>query len=116
MEINETGIFNRQRYYDVLVEYAKETPQDILIRIEIAISSDEASEIHLLPTLWFRNTWGWGEIKEAPDAKPELRKVGDSKVAATHQTLGDFIYEWEQPGELLFVENQSNLPKLFNCP
>jgi hypothetical protein len=116
MEIHETGIFDGQRYFDVFVEYAKAEPEDILIRIEIANRGPEAAEIHLLPTLWFRNTWGWGKINEAPEEKPVLTKTGEAAVLAEHQTLGNFVFEWEQAGELLFTENQSNLPKLFNCP
>jgi hypothetical protein len=115
-EIHETGIFDGRRYFDVFVEYAKAEPEDILIRIEIANRADQPADVHLLPTLWFRNTWGWGEVAGKTKVKPGLRKTGDARVEATHETLGDFVFEWETPAEALFTENESNLARLYQCP
>src|SRR5271169_5479775 len=70
-ELLDTGIFAEDRYFDVLVEYAKAAPEDVLIRISVANRGPEAAAIHVLPTLWFRNTWSWGD---APH-KPSLRQV-----------------------------------------
>src|SRR6185503_14687236 len=88
-ELIDTGIFDDDRYFDVFVEYAKASPNDILIRITAANRGPEAAPLHLLPTLWFRNTWSWWS--EPP--KPELRQVspkrGGRVIAAAHAELGD---------------------------
>ncbi len=116
LEIHETGIFDRQRYFDVFVEYAKAGPEDILIRIEVFNRGADGADLHLLPTLWFRNTWSWGAVHGAPKTKPSLRKIDGCNVAATHETLGDYIFSWEPPATALFTENESNLQALFGCP
>src|SRR5436309_2321703 len=70
-ELVDTGVFNDNRYFDVFVEYAKASPEDILIRITVANRGPEAAELHLLPTIWFRNTWCWAN----DETKPSLRKA-----------------------------------------
>ena len=107
-ELLDTGIFEGDRYFDVFVEYAKNTPEDILIQINVCNRGPEAASIHVLPTLWFRNTWTWW-----PDApKPVLKKASGTKgarvVASANSELGDrFLYcEGEVP--LLFTENETN--------
>src|SRR5689334_2831354 len=77
-ELIDTGIFNEDRYFDVAVEYAKATPEDILIRIEVTDRGPEAAELQLLPTIWFRNTWSW----QTNIAKPSLRRIGDVRNAS----------------------------------
>ncbi len=114
-ELHQTGIFDGQEYFDVFVEYAKGAAEDILIRIEACNRCSKDAELHLLPTLWFRNTWSWGKINEAPEEKPNLRKESESRVLAVHQDLGEFVFEWDEPATILFTENNSNLPKLFGC-
>ena len=83
-ELINTGVFDENRYFDVFVEYAKASPDDILIQITVANRGPEAASLHVLPTLWFRNTWSWGD--GAP--RPELRQQGEV-VVASHPELGD---------------------------
>jgi hypothetical protein len=116
-ELLDTGIFDDNRYFDVFVEYAKAAPEDILMRITIHNRGPETAPLHVLPHLWFRNTWSW----EAHHSKPNLRAVrGGSAIAVQDEELG--IYEF-YPGttdggkalpELLFCENETNLKKVFN--
>src|SRR5580698_6585863 len=85
-ELLDTGIFDDDRYFDVFVEYAKCDPEDILIRISVHNRGPEAAQIHLLPTLWFRNTWSWD--KDEP--KPALRQGSEGAILASHPQLGNF--------------------------
>ena len=85
-ELLDTGIFNDDRYFDVFVEYAKESPEDVLIRITVHNRGPEAARLRVLPTLWFRNTWSFGD----DDRKPSLGEAGPSAVRATHHELGEY--------------------------
>lgn len=90
-ELIETGIFDEDRYFDVFAEYAKEAPEDILIRITLANRGPEPALLHLLPTLWFRNTWSWGSVyEEGQWPKPLLQRNGTDAIEAEHETLGRF--------------------------
>src|SRR5215469_3605919 len=114
-ELIDTGIFDDDRYFDVFVEYAKDAPEDILIEITVANRGLEAAEIHLLPTLWFRNTWSWTETNGA--SKPSISRMdgvgGGSIVTTTHPQQGQkFLYFQDDP-ELLFTENETNNQRLF---
>ena len=111
-ELIDTGVFDNDRYFDVFVEYAKADPEDLLIRITVHNRGAEAAELHLLPTLWFRNTWSW----EKDAAKPWLRQVGETSVRASHSQLGDWTLDCEGKPELLFTENESNISKLWGQP
>ena len=117
-ELLDTGVFNEDRYFDVFVEYAKAGPEDILVRITAANRGPDASEIHLLPTLWFRNDWSaWiAESNRSPE-KPILKQIkappGASAVAAAHPLLGEFILSCEGDVPLLFTENETNHERLF---
>ena len=111
-ELLDTGIFNDDRYFDVFVEYAKEGPEDILIRITVHNRGPEAARLRVLPTLWFRNTWSWGE----DDRKPALRAVGPGAIQASHQELGEYWLHCEGAPELLFTENESNAQRLWGQP
>jgi hypothetical protein len=111
-ELLDTGIFDTDRYFDVFVEYAKADPEDILIRITVHNRGPEKAELHLLPTLWFRNTWSWDELT----SKPNLRKVNDSTVVASHPQLGDRTLSCEGRPEFLFTENESNVQRLWGRP
>jgi hypothetical protein len=89
-ELIDTGIFDGDRYFDVSVEYAKASPTDILIQIKITNRSDQPQKLHLLPSLWFRNTWAWGDNSNKPLLK-QLNKEGIvSIVEAQHPTLGNY--------------------------
>jgi Mannosylglycerate hydrolase MGH1-like glycoside hydrolase domain len=108
-ELLDTGVFDADRYFDVFVEYAKADPEDLLIRVSVHNRGPETAELHLLPTLWFRNTWSWE--KEA--SKPTLRQVADGTVLASHGRLGDRTFQCEGNPELLFTENESNASRLW---
>ncbi|MDH5284331.1 MAG: glucosidase, partial [Gemmatimonadota bacterium] len=117
-ELLDTGVFKDDRYFDVFVEYAKAGPEDILVKITAHNRGPDAAELHLLPTLWFRNDWAaWiSESNRSPE-KPNLRKVpapaGASAVAATHPLLGKCILTCEGDVPLLFTENETNNERLF---
>jgi hypothetical protein len=117
-ELIDTGIFDQNRYFDVVVEYAKAGPNDLLIRITASNRGPESAQLHLLPTLWFRNTWSWGRDMETGTGKPHLQHSGDGAILAEHETLGRF-HLVAGPGPdgrtppLLFTENESNVSRLF---
>jgi hypothetical protein len=120
-ELLDTGIFEGDRYFDVFVEYAKEDPEDILIRITACNRGPEAAPIHLLPTLWFRNTWSW----EGGGTKPEMRlfERGKGRGVLAHHTdplfqesLEDYYLYCEGNVPLLFTENETNTALLFGTP
>src|SRR5213594_3693352 len=89
-ELVDTGIFDDGRYFDVTAEYAKAAPEDILIRLTIANRGAEAASLHVLPTLWFRNTWSWGRTGEGYWPKPRLARAGDGAIVAEHASLGRY--------------------------
>jgi len=112
-ELLDSGVFDENRYFDVFVEYGKYSAEDILIKIEVVNRGPQKAALHLLPTLWFRNTWSW-----APDAaKPSLALInaaeGIGVVEASHFQLGRRWLYCEHPAEVLFVENETNSEKLF---
>jgi hypothetical protein len=114
-ELLDTDIFNEDRYFDVFVEYAKATPTDILIQISLCNRGPEAAEAHVLPTLWFRNTWTWW-----PDQpKPSLRqKPGEDTVTieTSHAELGGFLLHCDGNPRLLFTENDTDNERIFGTP
>lgn len=117
-ELLDTGVFNDNRYFDVFVEFAKAGPEDILVKITAANRGPEAAELHLLPTLWFRNDWAsWIAESNRAAGKPILKQIkaaaGASAVAATHSLLGEFILSCEDEVPLLFTDNTTNNERLF---
>ncbi len=120
-ELADTGVFDGGRYFDVEVEYAKASPDDVLVRITAANRGPEPAELHVLPQLWFRNTWSWGRTGEAYPPRPSLAAAGDARVIAEHTTLGRFRLD-VAPGpdgrapELLFTENDTDAGRLFGAP
>ena len=112
-ELLDTGVFNGDRYFDVFVEYAKELPEDLLIQISVSNRGPEAATLHVLPTLWFRNTWTWW----AGTPKPSLKQVSDERgvkvVAVSHADLGGRYLYCEGSTALLFTENETNNQRLF---
>jgi hypothetical protein len=117
-ELLDTGVFDDDRYFDVFVEYAKAGPEDILVKITAANRGPQAAQLHLLPTLWFRNNWAsWiAESNRVPD-KPNLKQIkagaGTRSVAAAHPLLGEFVLSCEGEVPLLFTENTTNNERLF---
>lgn len=109
-ELIDTGIFNNNKYYDVFVEYAKADTDDILISITAHNRGNEAADLHLLPTLWFRNTWAWGRHPY----KPSLWAEDENTIRVDHEKLAvQYLYQ-EGYGELLFCENETNYQRLYN--
>ena len=108
-ELLDTDAFEDNRYFDVFVEYAKESPKDILMCVTIHNRGPQQESIHVLPQLCFRNTWSWGN----DPAKPKLTAVGEGAVSATHSILGSYhFYAQDQP-EFLFCENETNARRLY---
>jgi hypothetical protein len=111
-ELVNTGVFDDDRYFDVFVEYAKAGPEDILIRIDAVNRGPNAAPLHLLPTVWFRNTWSWG----LDERRPRLRREDGAEVAAiklAHQYYGNRWLYGEGNPEMLFTENETNHQRLF---
>ena len=111
-ELLDTGIFAEDRYFDVVVEYAKVAPDDLLIRITAANHGPDPAPLHLLPTLWFRNTWSWGR----DERRPELRARDAGVVQAMHPELGAYWLACQGRPELLFTENATNIQRLWDVP
>ena len=108
-ELIDTNAFHEDRYFDVFVEYAKAAPENILIQITICNRGPEEALIHLLPQLWFRNTWSWGyDLK-----KPSLRVLSDTAVLAQHPVLGEYRLYAEGTPSFLFCDNETNVRRLF---
>jgi Glycosyl hydrolase family 63 C-terminal domain len=117
-ELLDTGVFNEDRYFDVFVEYAKDGPEDILVRITAANRGPDVAELRLLPTLWFRNDWSsWIAESNRAAEKPILKQIeaaaGTNAVAVTHPLLGKYIFSCEGDVPLLFTENETNHERLF---
>ena len=112
-ELLDTGVFAENRYFDIFVEYAKASPEEILIQVTIANRSSETHDLHLLPTLWFRNIWDWNPAIEKP-----LLKIADDRefsvIEAIHPTLGKRWLYCESGSELLFTNNETNHKRLFD--
>ena len=108
-ELIDTGIFNDNKYFDVFIEYAKADDKDILIKITVHNRGTEEAAIHVLPQIWFRNTWAWGY----DDYKPEMYRDDDGTIKINHRTLGDYYLFCEGKPEALFCENETNTGKLY---
>jgi mannosylglycerate hydrolase MGH1-like protein/glycosyl hydrolase family 63 len=115
-ELIDTGVFDQDRYFDVFVEYAKASPEDLLIQIKIFNRGPEAAELHVLPTLWFRNQWSWQVGME----KPSLRQLTGTKgwgiVRADDVKLGERYLYCEDNPPLLFTENETNTQRILGVP
>ena len=116
-ELLDTGAFNDDRYWITEVHYAKASPDDLLMAIQVTNAGPEAETIHVLPTAWFRNTWSWGD---ADEPRPSLRASGDRSVTIDHPFLGtlELIAATAPDGadpQLLFCENETNLARLYGA-
>jgi len=109
-EILDTGVFNDQKYFDVYTTYAKQSSEDIFIKIEIINRSSEDAAITILPTLWFYNKWQFNGVKQ----KPSLEYMDRTSVKATHEQLGDYYFYFQETDTVWFTENETNFEKLFN--
>lgn len=123
-ELEDTGAFHENRYFDVFVEYAKADVEDLLIVVRVINRGPDAAPLHILPQLWFRNTWTWGDGYEANWRKPQLARISRPDDAAfhsalaTHEELGQYVFSVEQSDALqgpalLFTENETNRAALY---
>lgn len=112
-ELLDTGIFEGNRYFDVTVTYAKETDEDISICIKVCNRGDTAKPLHLLPTLWFRNTWSWQQDAPKPILSLFPSREGIEVIRASHHTLGDRWLYCEGATEIVFTENETNTERLY---
>jgi hypothetical protein len=115
-ELLDTGIFNGDRYFDVFVEYAKESPEDLLIAITIHNRGPETATLHVLPTLLFRNTWSWEQGTEKPQLKATQGPKGSKVIVVSHPVLGDRYLYCEGDISLLFTENETDNERIFGTP
>jgi mannosylglycerate hydrolase MGH1-like protein/glycosyl hydrolase family 63 len=115
-ELLDTGVFDGDRYFDIIMEYAKVAVDDLLVRVTAINRGSEAAELHLLPTLWFRNTWSWDKGTSRPQLQAISSAPGSMVIAARHQTLGARWLHAEDAPELLFTENETNFSRLFRVP
>ncbi|HXE90912.1 MAG TPA: hypothetical protein VNK82_08125 [Terriglobales bacterium] len=115
-ELLDTGVFRENRYFDVFTEYAKGGPDDILIRITVANRGPEAAKIHVLPTIWFRNTWSWGTGEPRPQLRRDAKRAPAAVIELNHSKYGEWRLYCEGTPELLFTENETNNERLFGTP
>src|SRR4029453_3276357 len=119
-ELLDTGVFDGDRYFDVTTEYAKAGPEDLLIRITAANRGPDAATLHLLPTLWFRNTWSWGRSGECLPPKGAIRVKDEGLIVVEQPGLGRYELRFEAldgaAPPVLVTENETNVERLFNAP
>src|SRR5262249_6131850 len=115
-ELLDTGVFAEDRYFDVFVEYAKASAEDVLIQISAFNRGPDAAELHVLPTLWFRNLWSW----QGPADRTSLQELPGRKVRSVvkgvHAELGERYLYCEGEVTLLFTENETNTQRIFGVP
>jgi hypothetical protein len=112
-ELLDTGIFDESRFFDIVVEYAKAAPDDLCIRISATNHGPDAAPLHLLPTLWFRNTWSWGHDDRRPSLRADEESKGERSIHATHHALGGRWLICTGAPDLLFTENETNAARLW---
>ena len=111
-ELEDTGVFRDNRYFDIQIEYAKASIDDILIRITVTNRGPDRAALHLLPTVWFRNTWSWNP--GAP--RPALKRSSDTTIDIQEETLGSYQITFDSARPMLFTENESNASALWGLP
>ena len=115
-ELLQTGVFDQDRYFDVFVEYAKQAAEDLLVQISVVNRGPEPAPIHLLPSLWFRNTWTWWQGTPKPSLRQLAANDGWKVIAASHAQLGERYLYCEGDVSLLFTENETNNERVFDIP
>ena len=116
-ELEDSGVFDESRYFDVFAEYAKAAPDDILIRVTVHNRGPATARLHVLPTLWFRNSWSWGRTGPEYPPRPLLAREGARAIRADHATLGRYVLDFESPPEsLLFTENETDDARIVGAP
>src|SRR5262249_7013795 len=115
-ELLDTGVFDEDRYFDVFVEYAKDSPEDILIQVSGYNRGPEAAVLHVLPTLWVRNTWSWQPAAERPELHQSTSSAGWAAVEAVEPRLSHRYFYCEGDAPLLFTENETNSQRIFGAP
>ncbi len=116
-EIIDTGIFDGSRYFDVFVEYAKAGPEETLVRITAFNRGPEEAVLHLIPQLWFRNTWAWGPVRgKEPLIELHSRNSHGTQLLCTHETLGRRFFSADGSPAALFTDNETNTQRLYNIP
>ena len=115
-ELLDTGIFDNDRYFDVFVEYAKQAPEDILIKISVCNRGPDPAPLHILPTLWFRNTWTWWPETPKPSLKQVPGKNGSPVLEVSHPQLSARYLYCEGTVPMLFTENETNNERIFGTP
>ena len=123
VDLEDLGVFDEGRYFDITFEYAKRSPNDILARFTVENRGPEAAELHLLPTLWFRNVWSWGRTGEGYGHEPSISRVGRRTLRAVSDALGPYVLEVEEavvdgreglvPARFLFTDNETNQERLY---
>lgn len=115
-ELLDTGIFNDNKYFDVFIEYAKEGPFDINIKITAINRAKTAKELTVLPNLWFRNLWDFGAVDQVPNIFKINGLEGYGGVCASHHRIGDYFMYFNEPEHYLFTNNETNTERVFNIP
>jgi hypothetical protein len=115
-ELDDTGVFDDGRWFDIMVEYAKADAEDILVRISVSNRGPATAPLDLLPTLWFRNTWSWGRHHARPTLAAAGSIAGGKVVRAEHPQLGVYHFVAAGSPRLLFTENESNAERLWGAP
>jgi hypothetical protein len=111
-EIQDTGIFNDGKYFDVFIEYAKATAEDILLKITVFNRGPEAAPLHVLPNIWFRNVWDLGYSSDIPS----LERLTDNSIFIQHKILGKRTLYADSPDQVLFCDNETNSEKCYSVP
>jgi hypothetical protein len=111
-ELLDTGVFDHNQYFDVLITYAKQSDQDIAIKIAVTNRSQKPEYITVLPTLWFYNKWHFNGL----DNKPSITKIDGTSVKASHERIGDYYFYYQPARDAWFTENETNTEKVMNVP
>jgi hypothetical protein len=113
-ELLDTGIFDNDEYFDIMIEYAKMDQEDILMKVTVHNRGPKDAPITILPTVWFRNTWSWGYEKY--NYKPIMNGISKRLIEISHRKHGKMNLYFEEADELVFCENESNMNRIYGIP